>query len=126
MFGLRSVNGITDVATNPDLLDRAIILVLPAIPEEERGPEAELWGEFEEALPEILGGIFTAVSGALRELPSVELASLPRMADFAKWATAAESALGMEAGEFSWKPIPAAARRSARWRWKRILWPWRS
>ena len=40
------------------------------------------------------------MSVALRELPSVELASLPRMADFAKWATAAESALGMEAGEF--------------------------
>jgi hypothetical protein len=94
------LNGITDVATRADLLDRAIILVLPAIPEEERRPEAELWGEFEEALPEILGGIFTAVSVALRELPSVELASLPRMADFAKWATAAESALGMEAGEF--------------------------
>jgi DNA polymerase I-like protein with 3'-5' exonuclease and polymerase domains len=94
------LNGITDVATRADLLDRASILVLPAIPEEERRPEAELWGEFEEALPEILGGIFTAVSVALRELPSVELASLPRMADFANWVTAAESALGMEAGEF--------------------------
>jgi DNA polymerase I-like protein with 3'-5' exonuclease and polymerase domains len=94
------LNGITDVATRADLLDRAIILVLPTIPEEERRPEAELWGEFEEALPEILGGIFTAVSVALRELPGVELTSLPRMADFAKWATAAESALGMEAEEF--------------------------
>jgi DNA polymerase I-like protein with 3'-5' exonuclease and polymerase domains len=94
------LNGITDVATKPDLLDRAIILVLPAIPEEKRRSEAELWGEFEEALPEILGGIFTAVSVALRELPSVELASRPRMADFAEWATAAERALGMEAGDF--------------------------
>jgi hypothetical protein len=94
------LNGITDVATRADLLDRAIILVLPTIPEEERRPEAELWGEFEEALPEILGGIFTAVSVALRELPEVELTSLPRMADFAKWATAAESALGMVPGEF--------------------------
>jgi DNA polymerase I-like protein with 3'-5' exonuclease and polymerase domains len=94
------LNGITDVATRADLLDRAIIVVLPAIPEEKRRPEAELWGEFEEALPEILGSLFDAVSTALRELPSVDLASLPRMADFAKWATAAESALGMEPGEF--------------------------
>src|SRR5215210_4710406 len=45
------LNGITDVATKPDLLDRAIILVLPTIPEEKRKPEAELWREFEEALP---------------------------------------------------------------------------
>jgi DNA polymerase I-like protein with 3'-5' exonuclease and polymerase domains len=94
------LNGITDVATRADLLDRAIILVLPTIPEEERRPESELWEEFEEALPEILGGLFDAVSAALRELPNVDLASLPRMADFAKWATAAESALGMELGEF--------------------------
>jgi DNA polymerase I-like protein with 3'-5' exonuclease and polymerase domains len=94
------LNGITDVATRADLLDRAIILVLPTIPEEKRRPEAELWREFEEALPEILGGIFEAVSEALRKLPAVELAYLPRMADFAKWATAAEVALGMEPGEF--------------------------
>jgi DNA polymerase I-like protein with 3'-5' exonuclease and polymerase domains len=94
------LNGITDVATRPDLLDRAIIVVLPAIPEEKRRPESELWDEFEETLPEILGGLFDAVSTALRELPNVDLASLPRMADFAKWATAAESALGMQPGKF--------------------------
>jgi len=94
------LNGITDVATRADLLDRAIIVVLPTIPEEKRRPESELWGEFEEALPEILGSLFDAVSTALRELPNVDLASLPRMADFAKWATAAESALGVGPGEF--------------------------
>src|SRR5215212_3526332 len=38
------LNGITDVATRADLLDRAIVLTLPTIPEEERRPEAELWG----------------------------------------------------------------------------------
>src|SRR5215204_897532 len=90
------INGITDVATRADLLDRAIILPLSPISEEERRAETELWEEFGEALPEILGGLFEAVSVALRELSGVELDSLPRMADFAKWATAAESALGME------------------------------
>ena len=94
------LNGIIDVATRADLLDRSIVLTLPSIPEGERRPEAELWDEFDEALPEILGGIFEAVSEALRELPNVELTSLPRMADFAKWATAAEAALGMAPGEF--------------------------
>jgi hypothetical protein len=94
------LNGITDVATRADLLDRSIIVVLPTIPEEKRRDEEELWREFEEVLPEILGGLFDALSTALRELPNVELASRPRMADFAKWATAAETALGMEPGEF--------------------------
>ncbi len=70
------------------------------VDEEERRAEAELWREFGEALPGILGGIFGAVSAALRELPNVELASRPRMADFAEWATAAEPALGMEPGDF--------------------------
>jgi DNA polymerase I-like protein with 3'-5' exonuclease and polymerase domains len=94
------LNGITDVATRADLLDRSIILSLPAIPEGERRSEAELWREFGEALPEILGGIFGAVSCALRRLCEVELDSRPRMADFAEWATAAEAALGMDPGEF--------------------------
>jgi len=39
-----------------------------------------------------------AVAG-LRNLPLVALEQLPRMADFAIWASACESALGMERGE---------------------------
>ena len=35
------LNGITDVATRPDLLDRAMIVALPPIPEEDRKPVAE-------------------------------------------------------------------------------------
>lgn len=94
------LNGITDVATRADLLDRSIILSLPAIPDDKRQPEAELWKEFEKELPEILGGLFEAVSVALRELPNTELPSPPRMADFAEWATAAEEGLGLKPGEF--------------------------
>ena len=45
------LNGITDVATRPDLLDRALVVSLPPIPDEERRPEAELWSEFEQAAP---------------------------------------------------------------------------
>jgi hypothetical protein len=43
------LNGITDVATRPDLLDRALTVALPPIPEEKRRPEAVLWREFEKA-----------------------------------------------------------------------------
>jgi len=94
------LNGITDVATRPDFLDRALLVNLPRIPAEERRSEAELWRAFEEARPRILGGLFDAVSGALGTVEGVRLEGMPRMADFAVWATAAEPALGWEAGAF--------------------------
>jgi hypothetical protein len=94
------LNGITDVATRPDLLDRAIVIDLPPIPEQERRPEAELWGEFEQARPTLLASLFDAVSGALRSVEDVRLEGMPRMADFAVWATAAEGSLGWDTGAF--------------------------
>ena len=94
------LNGIADVATRPDLLDRSIILTMPQIPESQRRPESELWEEFEEASPEILGFLFGAVSAALRNLSETKLDRLPRMADFALWVSGAEEALGWEKGAF--------------------------
>jgi hypothetical protein len=93
-------NGIADVATWPDLLDRGIIVPLPHIPDEERKPETELWAAFERARPAILGALFNAVAGALGAVSSLRLERMPRMADFALWVTAAEDALGWEAGAF--------------------------
>jgi hypothetical protein len=94
------LNGITDVATRPDLLDRALTVTLPPIPEEKRRPEAALWTEFEKARPRILGALLNAVAGALSAVESVRLEGMPRMADFAVWVTAAERALGWESGAF--------------------------
>jgi hypothetical protein len=94
------LNGIADVATRPDLLDRALPVTLPPISEAERRPEAELWQEFEEVRPRILAALLDAVSGALSTVGSVRLEGMPRMADFAMWATAAEKALGWEPGAF--------------------------
>ena len=100
--GVRPVilNGITDVATRPDLLDRALIATLPAIPDEDRKPEKELWRNFHETRPAILAALFDAVSGALSAVEDVRLEGMPRMADFALWATAAEESLGWENGAF--------------------------
>lgn len=94
------LNGIEELATRSDLLDRAIVLSLPTIPEDRRRAEAELWRGFEAARPAILGALLGAVGHALRHLESVRLAKLPRMADFALWATAAEDALGLMPGAF--------------------------
>ena len=94
------LNGIEDIASRADLLSRAIILNLPTIPEHARRDESVFWIEFAEAHPRLLGALCDAVSTALRNLPGVRLRGLPRMADFAKWATAAESAFGCAPGGF--------------------------
>jgi len=87
------LNGIEDIVTRPDLADRAVFLTLEPIPEERRRPEQELWEAFEAERPRILGVLLDAVVKGLAELPRTKLDKLPRMADFALWATACETAL---------------------------------
>ena len=87
------LNGIEDIVTRPDLADRAIFLTLEPIPEDRRRPEAELWAAFEAARPQLLGVLLDAAVEGLRRLPDTRLERLPRMADFALWATASETAL---------------------------------
>lgn len=87
------LNGIEDIVTRPDLADRAVFLTLEPIPEERRRPEAELWAAFEAERPRILGVLLDAVVEGLKRLPGTHLPKLPRMADFALWATACETAL---------------------------------
>lgn len=94
------INGIEDLATRGDLLSRAVVLYLPPLKSETRLKEADLWREFERARPLICGALYDAVSTALRRVESVKLAGLPRMADFAVWAVAAEPAFGVPAGTF--------------------------
>jgi hypothetical protein len=87
------LNGIEEMVSRPDLGDRAIFLTLTPIEEAQRRPEAGLWREFEIARPGILGALLDATVQGLRALDGVHLAGLPRMADFAIWATACETAL---------------------------------
>lgn len=94
------INGIEEVATRNDLLDRSIISHLPIIPDDERRNEKDLWPKFEAARPSILGALLDAVSVALDKVDSIQFDRLPRMADFALWAGAAEPALGLKPGAF--------------------------
>ena len=87
------LNGIEDIVERPDLADRAVFLTLEPIPEERRRPEAELWAAFEAERPRILGALLDAVVEGLKKLPETRLPKLPRMADFALWATACETAI---------------------------------
>ena len=55
--------------------------------------EPELWKEFNEAAPEILGALLTGLSMGLRRLPTIKV-TLPRMATFAQFAMGCETAYG--------------------------------
>jgi hypothetical protein len=87
------LNGIEDIVTRPDLADRAVFLTLEPIPEEQRRLEQELWAAFEAERPRILGALLDTLAHGLKRLPETQLERLPRMADFALWATACETAL---------------------------------
>lgn len=86
------LNGIGDVISRQDLMDRAIVIGTPYIAEEQRRDEAEFWRDFEEDRATILGAFLNALSVGLANVPSVTLERTPRMADFARLAVAAEPA----------------------------------
>lgn len=94
------LNGINAITTRPDLADRSLLITLPDIQPAKRRAEKELWEKFHELQPGMLGALYDALSHAMRNLPLVQLSSVPRMADFALLGTAAENGLGWSAGSF--------------------------
>jgi energy-coupling factor transporter ATP-binding protein EcfA2 len=88
------LNGIDEFVRRSDLADRAVFLHPPAIKPGKRREECEFWDSFRELQPKILGALLDAVVSGLRELPSVKLAELPRMADFARFGAAVGRGLG--------------------------------
>jgi 5S rRNA maturation endonuclease (ribonuclease M5) len=91
------LNGIEEVATRGDLLDRCIAIELEPITGKRR-QLSEVWADVNASAGKILGALCEAVVHALRTHRDVHLDDLPRMADFAVWATAAEPALGLAPG----------------------------
>jgi hypothetical protein len=94
------LTGIEDVVTRSDLLSRTMIVRLQPISEERRRAEKDLWREFNQAAPRILGSLLDAVSCALGRMPEMTHKKLPRMADFYRWVAAAEPALDLPEGAF--------------------------
>ena len=92
------LNGIEQLATRPDLLDRSIVISLPKV--SAYRDEQEFWTAFRDVRPRLLGAILDAVASGLCRLPHVRLHPKPRMADFAIWGTAIESGLRWEEGAF--------------------------
>ena len=88
------MNGIDDFVNRGDLLERALLLRLPPIPEDRRVTEEAYDAAFADAHPRILGALLDRVAAGLRTMPGVNLTTLPRMADFTKWSVACERGAG--------------------------------
>jgi len=94
------INGVNLIAIKPDLLDRSIMIELDRISENDRQQETDLYKEFEELSPIILGGIFDILSKAMGIYKTVKLNKLPRMADFTVWGSAIAQAMGYKQEDF--------------------------
>jgi len=93
-------NGIAEFATRADFLERALVVVLPTISPIHRRSMKKVTAEFEAEWPHIFSGLLDALAAALKNLSSVSTPELPRMADFALTAIAAEPACPWQPGEF--------------------------
>jgi hypothetical protein len=97
------LNGIDDLATRGDLVDRSIIINLPRINGESRKLERDIEREFEAAKPKIFGSILNLLSGILATKGSIRLPSYSRMADFENWICVAEIGAVLK-NEKLWNP----------------------
>jgi energy-coupling factor transporter ATP-binding protein EcfA2 len=80
---------------DPHLAARALLVRFPELSPSRRRTEAALHAAFAELHPALLGAICRAASTALRNLASIHLAELPRLADFAVFSAAAAPAFGL-------------------------------
>ena len=95
-----SINGIPDLAVQPDLIDRSIHLVLPTLPKGTRRLEDRFWAAFDAEHARMFGALLDAVSAMLRLVPTITIEDPPRMADFALVGVAVETHLGLPPGTF--------------------------
>jgi hypothetical protein len=89
------LTAVTNIIAKGDLAQRTLYAGLAPVPDAERKDEPELWAQFESAWPEIFGALLTGLSTGLGRLSTIKV-TLPRMATFAKFVTACETAFWPE------------------------------
>jgi hypothetical protein len=94
------LNGIGDLISRQDLLDRAVIVELPVVDRLSRKTDALLDENFSKNYSIIFSGLLDALVMTLKALPTVHLSSKPRMADFALLGAALERSGIVNEGEF--------------------------
>jgi hypothetical protein len=103
LYEFKRVTGFTSiaqVANNSDLLDRSLIIQLEIIDKAARLSDEQLSSKFSEEKPKLLGSLFDAVSGMLRNIKDIHFDELPRMADYYRYAAAASQHLKYGVAEY--------------------------
>ena len=93
-------NGINISLTEPDALDRSLMIELDRVTKENRKMEADILAEFLKLRPGLLAFILDIVATAMQIKRELELNDLPRMADFTIWGEAIARAMGYKDLEF--------------------------
>lgn len=88
------LNGIDTGAMQADLADRMLPVDLEVITAQSRLTEEELWPAWRGAHAFVLGALMDLAASVMARFPSVQLASKPRMADFARIVAAVDQILG--------------------------------
>jgi hypothetical protein len=94
------LNGITDFVERGDLADRSVFVHLTPIPNTDKKTMPEIFAGLAKVRPLIMGALLDTMVTGLGRMPSIELPSKPRMAEFAEWATACEDAFTLNEGDF--------------------------
>lgn len=96
------INGINQVITKPDLLDRALLIKLESILDGQRRKDEDVRRDFEALLPKLLGNVFDVMVKVLRvkNEGGIKLTQLPRLADYAETCETIARVLGYPEGAF--------------------------
>ena len=95
------LNGINPIATQSDLIERAISIEAPNIPTDKRKDEQALQAEWQMHYPSVFVGLLNLFSASLKLLSQVKLAKKYRMADFQLLGEAVAQAQGHPPGYFT-------------------------
>ncbi|MFY1656900.1 hypothetical protein [Micromonospora sp. WMMD1274] len=91
-----AINGVSLGALRGDLADRFMPVELEVIDKKSRRSDKRVQQIAEEAYAGALGALLDLLVKVLRELPHVDLAEMPRMADFARVLAAVDKVTGWE------------------------------
>jgi hypothetical protein len=94
------LNGINPPSERGDVQDRTLPIELERLDKRKRLPEDDFWLRFSLKHPELLGAVFDALSGALRQRHTVELTERPRLADWGLYAAALYESQGWGVNTF--------------------------
>jgi len=95
LHGAVMLNGIHPFISEPDLVQRCLIIDPVKIKDQNRKTESELLEELDAALPSIMHELLNLTAKILDALPKVTCTRTERMMDFMKWLAALEQVEGI-------------------------------